>query len=65
MKELYTTKEIAEMLKVHVNTINNFRKEGMPYKKIGHAVRFDADEVMKWIEEQNKSEEDRKWPVNY
>lgn len=57
MKELYTTREVAEMLKVHVNTINNFRKEGMPYKKISHAVRFDADEVMEWIENQNKIKE--------
>ena len=54
MKELYTTREVAEMLKVHVNTVNNFRKEGMPYKKISHAVRFDADEVMEWIEKQNQ-----------
>ena len=45
------------MLKVHINTINNFRKSGMPFKKIGGAIRFDAAEVMVWIEKQNQNKE--------
>ena len=57
MKQLYTTQEVADMLKVHFNTIHNFRKEGMPFKKIGSSVRFDIDEVMEWIESKNKEKE--------
>lgn len=54
MKQLYTTQEIAELLKVSEKTIYNFRQEGMPFKTIGRSVRFDADEVMKWLGEINK-----------
>jgi len=46
-----TTKELQEKFKVTRGTINNWRNEGMPFKKIGRLVRFDYDKVIKWIDE--------------
>lgn len=56
MKQLYTTQEIAKMLSVSEKTIYNFRLEGMPYKTLGRSVRFDADEVIEWVDNQNNEE---------
>lgn len=50
MKELLTTNDIAKSLNVSRQTIERWRKEGLPYKKIGTLVRFDADEVNKWVD---------------
>lgn len=44
-------KGVADLLKVHVNTIDKLVKEGMPSYKIGKNRRFDADEVIKWVKE--------------
>lgn len=52
MNELMTTDELCEKLKVSRPTIERYRKKGMPYKKVGRLVRFDAKEVMEWINAQ-------------
>ena len=49
-KKLVTTKEMAEILSVHENTLFNWAKEGMPRYKLGsNAVRYDAEEVLEWV----------------
>lgn len=48
---IMTKKELAEELKVHINTISNFMKQGMPYLKSGFVVRFEKDKVIKWLEQ--------------
>lgn len=53
MKQYITTEELSQRLQVTRQTLNNWRKQGLPFIKIGRAVRFDMDEVNKWIEEQN------------
>ena len=53
-KQLLTVQQLQDVLQISRQVIYNLRKEGMPYKQIGKAVRFDYDEVMKWIEGQNK-----------
>jgi len=50
MYELLTTNDLAKNLNVSRQTIERWRKEGLPYRKIGKLVRFDADEVNKWID---------------
>lgn len=55
MRELYTTAELASLLKVHEKTIYNLRLEGMPFKKIGHSIRFDPVEVVEWYEQRGKN----------
>ena len=54
-KKLVTTKELAEILQVHENTLYNWaREQDMPRFKLGHnRVRYDLDEVMNWIKERD------------
>ncbi len=55
MSEKYITFiELAQSLKISRATIDRWRKEGMPYYKIGNGVRFIETEVSEWIK-QNKS----------
>lgn len=56
MKNLITTKTLSELLSVTEVTIWRWRKEGMPFKKLGSRVRFDYDEVIAWLEERGKDE---------
>lgn len=46
---LITKKELATQLNVSISTINNKMKNGMPYVKIGKSVRFDLDDVIKYL----------------
>ena len=53
-KKYVTINELMAILKVKSrSTINNWRKEGMPYEKFGKLVRFDETEVMEWLKKQN------------
>ena len=54
MDNLITTKDLCNLLKVTRQTVANYRKEGMPYKKFGILVRFNKDEVNEWLENKNK-----------
>lgn len=51
MSEILTTNELAELLKVSRNTINSWRKKGMPFLKGDTAIRFDKEAVTKWLNE--------------
>ena len=53
MNDLITTNDLCNKIKVTRTTIERYRREGMPYKKIGKMVRFDIDEVSTWINEKN------------
>lgn len=46
---MLTRIELAEKLKVHVNTIDRYVKKGMPCIKKSGAVRFEEDKVMEWL----------------
>lgn len=48
-KEYITLNELAKSLKISRATIDRWRKEGMPYYKIGNGVRFIEAEVNEWI----------------
>lgn len=50
-KEYITLMELAQSLKISRPTIDRWRKEGMPYYKIGNGVRFLEAEVYEWIEQ--------------
>lgn len=50
-KEYITLIELAQSLKISRATIDRWRKEGMPYYKIGNGVRFIESEVAEWIEQ--------------
>lgn len=53
MKELLTIKEIMKKLKLSKPTIYKLMDQGLPYKKIGNQLRFDADAVQEWVDQQN------------
>lgn len=50
-KEYITLKELAQIFKISRATIDRWRKEGMPFYKIGSGVRFLEPEVSEWIKE--------------
>lgn len=50
---MVTERELADRLRVHRNTLKNFRKRGLPFHKPGGwIVRYDLDEVDAWLEKQ-------------
>lgn len=51
MENLLTVKELCEILKVSRQTLQNWRKEGMPSEKFGKLVRFNKDEVYQWLKQ--------------
>lgn len=53
--DILTKEELAELLQVTVRTIDNLRKKGMPFFKVGDKVRFNKEKVLKWLEEQESN----------
>lgn len=48
-------KGIAEKFGISVSSVNNYMRQGMPYYRIGSKlVRFDPEEVEKWLKERVK-----------
>ena len=46
MQTMLTKRDLAEHLKVHERTINNWMKNGtIPFLKVSGVVRFDLDQV--------------------
>lgn len=51
-------KEVAERFGISVSSVNNYMRQGMPYYKIGSKlVRFNPEDVEKWLKE--KANNDR------
>jgi excisionase family DNA binding protein len=46
---LLNKKEIAKELHLSVSMIDKLMTQGLPYIKIGKAVRFDPVEVKEWV----------------
>lgn len=44
-------KELAEKLGISVSMVNKLLAQGMPKINIGKSVRFECEEVVKWIKE--------------
>ena len=51
-----TIEQVAEMLQVTRTTIYNLKKKGLPFIKLGKNIRFDEDEVVKWIRSNQQQE---------
>lgn len=54
MAKILTKHELAKEFKVHVNTIDKWRKNGMPDLKVGKSVRFDLDDVIAWFKDEGR-----------
>lgn len=55
MDELLTKKDLQEILKISQPTIDRWRREGMPYQKVGRGVRFNQ-ETLDWIRKNKGAE---------
>lgn len=44
-----TIEDVAKMLQVTRTTIYNLKEKGLPYIKLGKNIRFDEEEVVKWV----------------
>lgn len=53
-EQVMTKEELATFLKVTQRTIDRLRKEGMPFFKVGTNIRFDKEEVLNWLKENEK-----------
>ena len=50
MPDVYLrSKDLETKYQVSRATVDNWKKSGMPYLKIGRSVRFDEKEVEEWI----------------
>lgn len=46
---LMTPNECAEFLHVEVNTLYVMKSQGrIPFRKVGHLLRFDLNEIIEW-----------------
>ena len=47
--KLLTIKDVCDMYKVSRATVDRWRRDGLPFSKVGKGVRFDEDVLKKWI----------------
>lgn len=52
MRKLLTAREVAEILDVHVKTVDRWASQGAgpPYYKFEGTRRYDQDELAAWLE---------------
>jgi len=56
MNSLITIQELVNCFKISRTTIDRWRREGMPFEKIGRGVRFNKEDVLEWIRKNKSSE---------
>ena len=49
-EDLWTTKEVGKFLHVSGKTVFELRKKGLPYLKLGGAVRFVPQEIREYLD---------------
>lgn len=54
MAEWITEKELCERLQISSTTAWRWRKEGMPYAGKKKSIRYNLEEVEKWLKERNQ-----------
>ena len=57
MKKMISIKELCEILSISINTLYYYTSKKMiPHLKIGRNLRFDIDEVNRWLELRKRGE---------
>ena len=52
---LMTPEQCAEFLGIKINTLYVMKSQGrIPYRKVGHLLRFDFDEIVEWTKDGEK-----------
>lgn len=54
LKRLLTQEQVMERLQISRVTLWRLRKQGLPVVQVGRAIRFDAQEVSKWLKTQGQ-----------
>jgi len=54
-QNLWTTREVAEFLRVSAKTVFNQRKKGLPFVQVGGAVRFVPQEIKDYLANSRRS----------
>jgi excisionase family DNA binding protein len=50
-----TPEQCAEFLGIKINTLYVMKSQGrIPYRKVGHLLRFDFDEIVEWTKDKEK-----------
>jgi excisionase family DNA binding protein len=53
---LMTPEQCAAFLQIEVNTLYVMKSQRrIPYRKVGHLLRFDFDEIVEWTKPKEKS----------
>lgn len=53
--KLMTPEQCATFLQVEVTTLYVMKSQGrIPYRKVGHLLRFDFDEIVEWTKPKEK-----------
>lgn len=56
MSEKYITiEELCKLFNVSRSTVDRWRKQGLPYIKIGSSIRFIELEAINWVKERSTS----------
>lgn len=55
--ELLTARELAAYLKVSKPSIRLWQRQGMPCRRLGRLVRYEADKVLRWFEEREAAKQ--------
>jgi excisionase family DNA binding protein len=48
---LWTIDDVARYARCSVRHITELRRQGLPYRKLGHLVRFSPEAVKRWFED--------------
>ena len=52
---LMTPEQCAEFLGIKINTVYVMKSQGrIPYRRVGHLLRFDFDEIVEWTKDKEK-----------
>ena len=48
---LWTIDDVARYARCSIRHVTKLREEGLPYRKLGHLVRFSPEAVKRWFED--------------
>lgn len=51
MANLWTIDDVARYARCSVRHVTTLRQQGLPYRKLGHLVRFNPEAVKRWLED--------------
>lgn len=52
---LMTPEQYAQFLGIKINTLYVMKSQGrIPYRKVGHLLRFDFEEIVEWTKNKNE-----------